>query len=251
MHLAAQTSLIESLRNPKHDFDVNALGTLNLLEYLRKFYPDCVGIFLSSNKVYGNLNSLDYEETQTRFSPASIGLSFDESFPICPLGGYSISKAVSDYYVNEYGKRFSMPVVSLRQSAVYGRNQNSRSDQGWVSYFTNEISSRNNVKLRGNGKQVRDILYIDDFVVLIQKILKGNISPGESYNVGGGINFSLSILELFKILEDLTTFKAEYTLGEMSTEDQKYFVSDNSKIHSLTAWTPKIAPQDGIARLLE
>jgi CDP-paratose 2-epimerase len=251
VHLAAQTSLIESLKNPKHDFDVNALGTLNLLEYLRRFCPDCVGVFLSSNKVYGNLNSFDYEETQTRFSPASMGLSFDESLSISPIGGYSISKAVSDYYVNEYGKRFSMPVVSLRQSAVYGRNQNSRSDQGWVSYFTNEISSRNSVNLRGNGKQVRDILYIDDFIVLIQKILKSKVSPGESYNVGGGFDFSLSILELFNILEDLTTIKAEYVLGEMSPEDQKYFVSNNSKIYSLTGWTPKVGPRDGIARLLE
>jgi len=250
VHLAAQTSLLESLHNPKLDFNINALGTLNLLEYLRQFNSDCVSIFMASNKVYGNLNSFNYYESDTRFMPLNNIIHFNESLPISPIGGYSISKAISDYYVIEYGKRYSMPVISLRQSAVYGNYQNPRSDQGWVSYFVKQIYSKEIVSLRGNGKQVRDILHIDDFVNLIIKLLSIEIVGGEPYNVGGGKDFSLSILELFALLKDLTGKEIDFKLGKISNEDQKYFVSDNSKISAITNWFPIIDPKAGISNLL-
>jgi CDP-paratose 2-epimerase len=134
-HLAAQTSLLESLKNPIVDFDSNALGTINLLEYFRVNNPNCRGIFLSSNKVYGNLSEFEFTQNGKRYVPAEVKSAFGEDLPMLPKGGYSISKSICDSYVQEFGKRYSMPVVSLRQSAVYGPYQNPRSDQGWVVYF--------------------------------------------------------------------------------------------------------------------
>jgi len=251
IHLAAQTSLLESLIKPKLDFDTNALGTLNILEFLRTQNIKSRGIFLASNKVYGNLDQYKYIETEKRYIPSSRSLAFDESLPILPIGGYSISKSISDAYVAEYGKRYGMPVISLRQSAVYGPNQNSRSDQGWVSYFIERLKNNEKVILRGRGKQVRDILFMDDFSLLIKKLLVCNLPNGEVYNVGGGVNFSLSILELFKIFTDLTGKTLDFEIGTMAEEDQKYFVSDNSKISKFANWNPTISPVSGVQKLLQ
>jgi CDP-paratose 2-epimerase len=171
--------------------------------------------------------------------------------PILPIGGYSISKSISDAYVAEYGKRYAMPVISLRQSAVYGPNQNSRSDQGWVSYFIERLKNNEKVFLRGQGKQVRDVLYVDDFSLLIKKLLVSNLQNGEVYNVGGGVNFSLSILELFEIFTDLTGKTLDFEIGNMAEEDQKYFVSDNSKISKFANWSPSIDPRKGVQKLLK
>jgi CDP-paratose 2-epimerase len=251
IHLAAQTSLLESFLKPKLDFDTNALGTLNILEFLRTQNIESRGIFLASNKVYGNLNQYQYIETEKRYSPSSELFAFDESLPILPVGGYSISKSISDAYVAEYGKRYAMPVISLRQSAVYGPNQNSRSDQGWVSYFLERLKNNEKVYLRGQGKQVRDVLYIDDFSLLVKKLLTTNLQNGEAYNVGGGVDFSLSILELFEIFTDLTGKILDFETGKMADEDQKYFVSDNSKISKFANWNPSITPSHGVQKLLE
>ena len=251
IHLAAQTSLLESFLKPKLDFDTNALGTLNILEFLRTQNIESRGIFLASNKVYGNLNQYQYIETEKRYSPSSELFAFDESLPILPVGGYSISKSISDAYVAEYGKRYAMPVISLRQSAVYGPNQNSRSDQGWVSYFVERLKNNEIVYLRGQGKQVRDVLYIDDFSLLVKKLLTSSLPNGEAYNVGGGVDFSLSILELFEIFTDLTGKIIDFETGRMADEDQRYFVSDNSKISKFANWNPIITPSHGVQKLLE
>lgn len=251
IHLAAQTSLIESLKNPKLDFDTNALGTLNILEFLRNYNSEAKGIFLASNKVYGNLSQLNYFETDMRYSLSNGPPDFDESLLISPIGGYSISKSILDSYVTEYGKRYSLPVISLRQSAVYGQNQNARTDQGWVSYFIEQFLSNNEkIKLRGKGKQVRDVLYIEDFCSLIKKLFESEFPSGEAYNVGGGFDFSLSILELFSILKKLTNKSMSFESGPLAFEDQKYFVSNNSKISNLTNWKPYTTPEEGIKKII-
>jgi CDP-paratose 2-epimerase len=251
IHLAAQTSLIESFKHPKLDFDTNALGTLNILEFLRNHNSEARGIFLASNKVYGNLSQFNYVETDMRYNVSNGPPDFDESLLISPIGGYSISKSILDSYVTEYGKRYTLPVISLRQSAVYGQNQNARTDQGWVSYFIDQFLNNNEkVKLRGGGKQVRDVLYIEDFCSLIKKLFESEIPHGEAYNVGGGIDFSLSILELFSILKKLTKKSISFESGLMELEDQKYFVSNNSKISNLTNWKPHTTPEEGIEKIL-
>jgi CDP-paratose 2-epimerase len=251
LHLAAQTSLLESLKNPIEDFDSNALGTINLLEYFRINNPNCRGIFLSSNKVYGNLNEFDFAQNGKRYVPVGIKPAFGESLPVLPKGGYSISKSISDAYVQEYGKRYSMPVISLRQSAVYGPYQNPRSDQGWVVHFLRELNATNVVQLRGEGLQVRDILFVDDFVELARMILESQPKFGDFFNVGGGVDNSLSILELFELYTDITGTPVSYKTATMDLEDQKYFVSDNQKIREYTGWLPKVSPRDGVSRILK
>ena len=251
INLAAQTSLLESYKNPKLDFTSNALGTLNLLEFLRLYQPKCKGIFLSSNKVYGNLRQLDLVELPRRFQLANLSNGFDEHTNLDPIGGYSISKYVTDSYVREYGQRYSMPVVSLRQSAVYGPYQNPRTDQGWVSFFTESYVRKEEVTLRGKGKQVRDILHVNDFCQLILRLLEIDLPNGESFNTGGGIESSLSILELFDLLNSFDDHYMRYKTGIMSDDDQPYFVSDNSKILQISGWKPEISPEVGISMLYD
>jgi CDP-paratose 2-epimerase len=251
LHLAAQTSLLESFKHPKVDFNSNGLGTLNILEYLRTRNPDCKGIFLASNKVYGNLSQFDFKNDHKRFSPNGVNNSYSEELALMPVGGYSISKYISDAYVQEYGKRYSMPIFSLRQSAVYGRYQNPRTDQGWVVHFLRELSASHRVRLRGAGLQVRDILFVDDFVELVRKMLESELNYGDYFNVGGGISNSLSILELFDLFTEITGKEVKYETGIMDSEDQKYFVSNNSKITKFTGWHPRISPRDGITKILD
>jgi CDP-paratose 2-epimerase len=251
INLAAQTSLLESYKNPKLDFTSNALGTLNLLEYLRLYQPKCKGIFLSSNKVYGNLRQLDLVELPRRFQLVNLSNGFDEQTNLDPIGGYSISKYVTDSYVREYGQRYAMPVVSLRQSAVYGPYQNPRTDQGWVSFFTESYVRKEEVTLRGKGKQVRDILHVNDFCQLILRLLEIDLPNGESFNTGGGIESSLSILELFDLLNSFGDHSMQYKTGIMSNDDQPYFVSDNSKILQISGWKPEISPEVGISMLYD
>ena len=251
LHLAAQTSLLESYENPYLDFTTNAVGTLNLLEFMRANIPDCRGIFLSSNKVYGNLRDMGFIQGDKRFIPENSKSAFSENLPILPQGGYSISKAISDLYVQEYGNRYSMPVISLRQSAVYGPYQNPRSDQGWVVHFLRELSLRNKVFLRGMGLQVRDVLFVQDFVSLVRKIIEAPPRFGDFFNVGGGIDNSLSILELFDLFTDLTSISVNYETALMDIEDQKYFVSNNQKISSYTGWSPSVSPRVGVSYILE
>jgi CDP-paratose 2-epimerase len=250
LHLAAQTSLLESLRDPLADFDSNALGTINLLEYMKVSNPDCRGIYLSSNKVYGNLNEFNFTRAEKRFIPDGPTTAFAEDLPILPKGGYSISKSISDSYVQEYGKRYAMPVVSLRQSAVYGPFQNPRSDQGWVVHFLRELTAGNTVQLRGEGLQVRDILFVDDFVELVRRILAAPPIFGDFFNIGGGISNSLSILELFDLYTEITKLPVEFRTAKMDLEDQKYFVSNNQKIQNYTGWSPKVSPKEGVGRIL-
>lgn len=221
------------------------------MEYFRINNPNCRGIFLSSNKVYGNLNEFDFAQNGKRYVPVGIKTAFGESLPVLPKGGYSISKSISDAYVQEYGKRYSMPVVSLRQSAVYGPYQNPRSDQGWVVHFLRELNAKNVVQLRGEGLQVRDILFVDDFVELARKILESQPKFGDFFNVGGGVDNSLSILELFELYTDITGTPVNYKTATMDLEDQKYFVSDNQKIREYTGWLPKVSPRDGVSRILK
>ena len=251
LHLAAQTSLIESLKDPLLDFDSNALGTINLLENMRIHNPNCRGIFLSSNKVYGNLHDIGFSQRDKRFIPENSISAFSENLPILPQGGYSISKAISDLYVQEYGNRYSMPVISLRQSAVYGLYQNPRSDQGWVVHFLRELSLGNKIFLRGLGLQVRDVLFVQDFVSLVRKIIEAPPRFGDFFNVGGGIDNSLSILELFDLFTDLTSISVNYETALMDIEDQKYFVSNNQKISSYTGWSPSVSPRVGVSYILE
>lgn len=250
-HLAGQVSLLESISNPRRDFEVNALGTLNILEYLRAESPTTTLIAMSSNKVYGDLSHINFTEGETRFVADDYPKGFNETLPLDFGGPYGCSKGAADQYVADYARIFGLTTVSLRQSSVYGLHQHPRSDQGWVAHLMNEALQGHAIQLNGVGKQVRDLLWAPDlcalFVALAENAVPG---AGHQFNVGGGPANSMSILEFFSWIEQNTKVPVRYRTGPTRPSDQRVFISDNSSVTSLTGWRPSTAVGVGLERIL-
>ena len=251
-HLAGQVSFLASLEDPRRDFDVNAGGTVNVLEWVRKNSPDTAVIGMSSNKIYGDLETIRYEDTETRYVAPDFPRGFDESLPLEFHGPYGCSKGAADQYLADYGRIFGLRTASLRQSSVYGPHQHPRSDQGWVAHLMQEAWARNPIQLNGVGKQVRDLLHATDLARLFPK-LEAVLEPGTPavVNVGGGADNSLSILEFFAWFKATTGIDVDYSTGPLRPSDQKVFISDNTRVSSLTGWRPEISAETGLAALLD
>lgn len=252
VHLAGQVSFLKSIENPVRDFEVNVLGTINILEYLRLHSPSCKLIALSSNKVYGNLSHIFTREMLTRFIAPDWPNGFDESLPLDFHGPYGCSKGALDQYVADYRRTFGLICCSLRQSSVYGPHQHPQADQGWISHILQKVLTGETFNLNGIGKQVRDVLFVDDLIDLILRIhdCLTNESPSQ-FNVGGGVDNSLSLLELFQLIEDMTRLRAVFNTGPYRPSDQKVFISNNSRITEVTGWTPTTSVQAGISKLIQ
>lgn len=251
-HLAGQVSFMSSISNPRRDFEINALGTLNLLEFVRVISPETVLIAMSSNKIYGDLAHVRFNEGPTRYVAPDWPNGFDESVPIQFHGPYGCSKGAVDQYVADYGRIYGLKVASFRQSSVYGPFQHPLSDQGWVGYLVSEALSRSSIKLNGVGKQVRDLLHVDDLATLFLRLPHCiSQSSYQQFNVGGGMSNALSILELFDWLEPRIGHKVEFECGQVRPSDQKVFVADNSRISELTGWHPSITLDEGLKELIE
>lgn len=250
-HLAGQVSFLASLENPRRDFEVNALGTLNVLEHVRLHSPETTVIGMSSNKVYGDLTQLHYTEEPTRYVARDFPDGFAEDLPLAFHGPYGCSKGTADQYLTDYGRLFALKTASLRQSSVYGPHQHPRSDQGWVAHLLEEAVAGNTIQLNGVGKQVRDLLHATDlarlFVALVESIRPGT---DNALNVGGGPANALSILELFAWIEDATGKPVAFRTGQPRPSDQLVFVSNNSRVSKLTGWTPQVSVNDGLTALL-
>jgi CDP-paratose 2-epimerase len=251
-HLAGQVSFLASLEDPRRDFEVNALGTLNILEHVRLRSPETVVLGMSSNKVYGDLTQLTYIEEPTRYVAPDYPNGFDEDLPLAFHGPYGCSKGTADQYLADYGRMFNLRTASLRQSSVYGPHQHPRSDQGWVAHLVEEALAGRTIHLNGVGKQVRDLLHATDlarlFVSLAEFVQPG---AGHQINVGGGVANSLSILELFAWLESRTDTLVAYETGSPRPSDQLVFISDNVSVSELTGWSPGVSVDAGISALLE
>ena len=250
-HLAGQVSYLASLDDPRRDFEINALGTLNVLESVRKYCPNAAVIGMSSNKIYGDLEWIEFEEYETRYVAPGFGKGFNESLPIDMNGPYACSKGTADQYLADYARSFGLRTASFRQSSVYGPFQHPRSDQGWVAHLVTEAVSGRKIFLNGVGKQVRDLLHANDLARLIALVAeKVPAGVGWQVNVGGGQDNSLSILELFNWLESAKKLKIDYVTGETRPNDQKVFVSDNTTVSMLTGWTPQISIESGLEALV-
>ena len=251
IHLAGQVSFLASISDPRRDFEINALGTLNILEYVRIYSPNTVVIGMSSNKLYGDLSDIKIIESKKRYLAPDFPLGFNESCKLDFHGPYGCSKGVADQYLLDYHRLFGLKTMSLRQSSVYGNFQKPTSDQGWLAFFLQEAKSGMEINLNGKGKQVRDLLYVGD---LVELFLRLSNMPVENYgygvNVGGGVHNSLSILELFEILEDMLRKKITYKFGEVRPSDQKIFISDNLLVNRLTNWKPKVPISQGLSTLI-
>lgn len=248
-HLAGQVSFLASLEDPRRDFEVNALGTLNLLEWVRRYSPEAALIGMSSNKVYGDLDTLQYQETESRYVLGDFPSGLDESLPLDFRGPYGCSKGAADQYLVDYGRMYGLRTVSLRQSSVYGPHQHPRSDQGWVAHLLTEAKQGHVIQLNGVGKQVRDLLHASDLANLIRTLGETLASGGVAVNVGGGTGNDMSILELFAWIQEHTGTVVRYNTGDSRPSDQRVFISDNTLVSSMTGWAPEVPLKNGLETL--
>lgn len=257
-HLAGQVAMTTSIANPKIDFEINAIGSFNVLDAVKTLSPESIVIYSSTNKVYGDLKWLEYKESVTRYVCDDFPDGFPETIPLEFHSPYGCSKGCADQYMLDFSRMFGIKTVVFRHSSMFGGRQFSTYDQGWIGWFCQKAveSQRGLAKepftISGNGKQVRDVLYAGDTVDLYFKAIE-NIDKvkGNAFNIGGGMGNSLSLLELFEILERKLDVKLKYKKLPPRTSDQKIFVADTRKVHNLLNWQPKVDKIKGIQNMIE
>jgi len=249
LHLAAQVTMVTSVQNPREDFEINALGTFNVLEAMRLSKCKAPAIYSSTNKVMGELLYIPIIEKKGRYEYKNIK-GVNEKFPLDFHGPYGCSKGCGDQYWLDYARIFGLNNVVFRQSGIYGPHQFGIEEQGWLAWFCNALLFNKPVTIYGSGKQVRDVLYVDDLIRAYDFVFR-NIKKtrGKAYTVGGGPKFSLSIWELFDILEKLSGKKFNYSFGPWRSGDQKVYISDLTSTKKDFGWSPKISPKDGVEKL--
>jgi len=249
-HMAAQVAVTTSVENPQLDFETNALGTFNVLESVRLADSDPAVMYSSTNKVYGNMEDLNVIEKDGRYGYETQESGIDESRPIDFHSPYGCSKGCGDQYVRDYSRIYGLKGVVFRKSCIYGPRQFGIEDQGWVAWFT--IASAFNKKLTifGDGKQIRDVLYVTDLIQAYDKAID-NIEKtrGRIFNIGGGPNNTLSLLELTKQLEKLMGKEIPLNFSSWRPGDQKVFMCDINKAKETFGWEPKISPEEGVVKL--
>ncbi|MHA1264558.1 MAG: GDP-mannose 4,6-dehydratase [Candidatus Helarchaeota archaeon] len=249
-HLAGQVAVTTSIMDPLEDFEINAKGTLNLLECARKLETDPVFIMTSTNKIYGALEQIQLRELETRYEFQDLREGVDETFPVDPYSPYGCSKYSAESYVKDYQRIYGLKTVVFRMSCIYGYHQFGTEDQGWIAHFI--ISSLLNKRLTiyGDGKQVRDILFIGDLIKAFQAALK-NIkrTKGNVYNIGGGFSNTISLLELKTMLESVLNRAIPTEFQAWRPGDQKVYYSNTQKAQHDFSWKPYIAAKEGIEKL--
>ena len=256
-HLAGQVAMTTSIANPRMDFEVNVLGTHNLLEAVRLYIPEAIVVYSSTNKVYGDLEQYAYRETETRYECIDKPDGFDEATPLDFHSPYGCSKGAADQYMLDYARIFGLKTVVFRHSSMYGGRQFATYDQGWVGWFCQKAFEARSGKLKepftmsGSGKQVRDVLHSDDMRSLYLSAIR-NIegARGQAFNIGGGYENSLSLIELFSMLEKIAAVKLQYRQTPLRESDQRVFVSNIGKAKQLLGWEPIVSSNEGIARML-
>ncbi len=254
-HFAAQVAVTTSLVDPVHDFEVNARGTLGLLEALRSVKNPPPLLFTSTNKVYGGLQDIALRKNSngTRYEPEDPSLrehGISEARPLDFHSPYGCSKGTADQYVIDYARTYGIKAVVFRMSCIYGPHQFGTEDQGWVAHFLIRAAQRESITLYGDGMQVRDILFVEDLVnafLLAQK----NMSrlTGQAFNMGGGPGNTISLLELLRVMRDLTGTEPRVDFDDWRPGDQRYYVSDTASFRAATGWQPQVGVRQGVARL--
>lgn len=249
-HFAAQVAVTTSVRNPREDFDINAAGTFNVLEAVRKAELDAAIIYSSTNKVYGKLDQLKVTEHESRYQYSGGITGVGEKQQLDFYSPYGCSKGCGDQYVVDYNRIYGLKTISFRQSCIYGYNQFGMEDQGWVAWFTIASILGKPLTLYGDGKQVRDILFVDDLVELyIESVRNIDTLAGEAFNIGGGPDNTLSLLELLNMLEAKLGHSISVKYSDWRPGDQKVFICNIDKIHEKTGWKPKVSAKEGVDKL--
>jgi CDP-paratose 2-epimerase len=250
LHLAGQVAVTTSVADPRSDFDTNAAGSFAVLDATRRFSPDAVYINASTNKVYGQLDGHAIEERATRYVDMTAPNGVSEATPLDPHSPYGCSKAAADVYTLDYARIYGLRAVSLRQSCIYGPRQFGIEDQGWVAWFAMARRLGRSVTVYGTGKQVRDLLHVDDLVDLYRRVAATpGACAGRAYNVGGGPENTLSLLELLERLDEWRPRELQPRFAEPRTGDQRVFVADTSRVHHDLDWHPHRSLDDGLPDL--
>lgn len=257
-HLAGQVAMTTSIANPRMDFEVNAMGTFNLLEAVRLYSPNTTVIYSSTNKVYGDLEQFTYKETETRYICVEKPNGFDENISLEFHSPYGCSKGSADQYMLDYARIFGLNTAVFRHSSMYGGRQFATYDQGWIGWFcqkaieTKKGILKESFTISGTGKQVRDVLHADDMIKLYFAAIQNieNIN-GQAFNIGGGIENSLSLLELFSLLEKELDIELHYEKLPPRESDQKIFVADIAKAKKLIEWKPEVSKENGVKKMIE
>jgi len=249
-HLAAQVAVTNSLEDPREDFEINILGTVNLLETIRASDNRPFLLYASTNKVYGSLEDLPVKEEDLCYAFKNLPGGVPEERPLDFHTPYACSKGAADQYVRDYARVYGLDTVVFRQSCIYGTRQFGVEDQGWVAHFVISIILGRPLNIFGNGKQVRDVLYVDDLARLMDAAYrKRETASGRVYNVGGGPKNTLSLMQLIKMMEGLTGREVKYACKEMRTGDQLMFIADISKACQELGWRPTVSPRAGVEKL--
>jgi CDP-paratose 2-epimerase len=252
-HLAGQTAVTTSLVEPRHDFEINACGTLEVLEALRALRAPPPLIFTSTNKVYGCLPDIAMQIAEQRWCPVDPALrshGIDERRPLEFRTPYGCSKGTADQYVIDYAHSFGLPATVFRMSCIYGPHQFGTEDQGWLAHFLIRALAGQPITIYGDGRQVRDVLYVDDLVEALTGAWRHiEATRGRAFNIGGGPRNTLSLLELIDMIQHLRGGRPEVAFEPWRAGDQRYYVSDTSAFTAVTGWQPRVGPRTGVESL--
>jgi CDP-paratose 2-epimerase len=256
VHTAAQVAVTSSLADPRTDLEVNLLGTFNVLEAARRSASETRLIFCSTNKVYGdNVNRIPVREEGSRYvydDPTyRLGIPADFSVDGCEHTPYGVSKLAADLYVQDYARTYGLKTAVFRMSCIYGEGQSGNEDQGWVAHFVISILAGRGLTVYGDGKQVRDVLHVEDLARAFSAALRSDSSTrGRVFNIGGGAGNTTSLLELVHLMKRLTGKKADLGFADWRPGDQKVYISDILQAKETFGWEPEVAPEEGVGRLV-
>jgi CDP-paratose 2-epimerase len=253
-HFAAQVAVTTSLTDPVEDFEINARGTLNILEAIREQEAPPPLVFTSTNKVYGALEDVGLRRRNLRYEPTDPSLrqtGISENRPLDFHSPYGCSKGTADQYVLDYARSYGLPAIVFRMSCIYGQHQFGTEDQGWVAHFLIRALEGKPITLYGDGRQVRDILFVEDLVdafLLAQERM--SVEAGQAFNLGGGPANTVSLLELLDLIGELLGHRPDVRFDAWRTGDQRYYVSDTGKFQRATGWKPETSVHEGLEQLL-
>lgn len=249
-HLAGQVAVTTSVVDPRSDFEVNALGTFNMLEAARQSSSRPVFVFSSTNKVYGGMEDVRVVEEEQRYRFADLPSGVGENRSLDFHSPYGCSKGSADQYVRDYSRIYGMRTIVFRMSCIYGPRQFGNEDQGWVAHFLISGMKGRSVTIYGDGKQVRDVLHVDDLIdAYLEGVKRAGEVGGEVFNIGGGADSTMSLLELISLMEELYGRKIEHSFTDWRPGDQPVYVSDVGKVSRLLGWKPKYSVREGVEKL--
>lgn len=253
VHLAGQVAVTTSVTNPRNDFEVNALGTFNVLEAARSSGRNPIFLYASTNKVYGGMDDVEVVEDATRWHYKDLTYGAPETQPLDFHSPYGCSKGTGDQYVRDYFRIYDLPTVVLRQSCIYGPRQFGIEDQGWLAWMIIAAVTGRQITIYGDGKQVRDVLHVEDLMDAYDAAVANiQVAKGQVYNMGGGVNNVLAIwAEFGPMIENLLGKKVEVARGDWRPGDQRVFYADYRKAERELGWKPKISLEEGIERLFQ